>query len=366
MESPLYPYKPIYNVASLALMLGESVQLLDKLAKNAHKLYRRVAFEKPDKSIRETFDAHEPLKKIQRKIVDRLLVRLVYPDYLHGGIRDAASPRSIYSNVKAHSGARSIVLQDIKNFFPSITVDKVIPIFRDLMGFGDDVALLLTRLVTKDGVVPQGASTSSYIANLVFWDVEPRLVSWVRKEGMVYSRFADDITISSKEIMSDECKSEIIRKVTGMLAVKGFFQKRQKMHVLKKGQTITRAHKAEPVVVTGLSVAGPRPGVTKKERKQIRSAVKEFEACVESGADVLELRRLYNRAMGRVGRLLACGQSDGLSLKNRLNLAMRMSDKPLLEKYQQGEEVRVFKSLKGKPSLPAKDNDENTKMPWDE
>ncbi|WP_030128529.1 reverse transcriptase family protein [Pseudomonas sp. QTF5] len=337
MDSPLYPYKSIHNIKSLALLLGETVPLLNKLAEDSHKMYRRVPQVKKDGSERETFDAHEPLKSVQRKIVDRLLAKVSYPDYLHGGIRDSNYPRSIYSNVKSHSGARNLVLQDIKNFFPSITIDKVLSIFKGMMGFGDEVAVMLTRLVTKGGIVPQGASTSSYIANLVFWNVEPRLVVWIRALGMSYSRFADDISISSKNIILPDQKTEIVRRVTGMLAAKGFLQKRQKMHVLKKGQTITTAKKPEPVVVTGLSVAGPRPGVTKEERKKIRSAVREFEILAEAGADLIKLRELYNRAMGRVGRLLACGQSDGLALKNRLNLAMRQCNKPLLEKYEKGE-----------------------------
>ncbi|UWF51971.1 reverse transcriptase family protein [Pseudomonas sp. N3-W] len=311
--------------------------MLNKLAEDSHKMYRRVPQVKKDGSERETFDAHEPLKAIQRKIVDRLLAKVSYPDYLHGGIRDSKSPRSIYSNVRSHSGARNIVLQDIKNFFPSITEDKVLSIFKGMMGFGEEVSFTLARLVTKSGVVPQGASTSSYIENLVFWNVEPRLVAWVREQGMSYSRFADDISISSKSVISPGQKTEIVRRVTGMLAAKGFLQKRQKMHVLKKGQAITQADKSEAVVVTGLSVAGPRPGVTKKERRQIRSAVREFEILAEAGADIAKLRELYNRAMGRVGRLLACGQSDGLTLKDRLNFAMRQCNKPLLERYLKAE-----------------------------
>lgn len=337
MDSPLYVYRSIHNIKSLALLLGETVPLLNKLAEDSHKMYRRVPQVKKDGTERETFDAHEPLKTVQRKIVDRLLAKISYPDYLHGGIRDSIYPRSIYSNVKSHSGACNIILQDIKNFFPSITENKVLSIFKGVMGFGDEVAIMLTRLVTKNGVVPQGASTSSYIANLVFWDVEPRLVVWIREQGMSYSRFADDISISSKSVILPEQKTEIVRRVTGMLAAKGFVQKRQKMHVLKKGQVIKKSEMSEVVVVTGLSIAGPRPGVTKKERQQIRSAIKEFEGLAESKVDEAKLREAYNQAMGRVGRLLACGQSSGLIFKNRLNKAMRQYHKPLLEKYLQGE-----------------------------
>lgn len=333
MEYPLYPHRPIHNLNSLALLLGEPLSLLIKLARNSDKLYRKVPQVKKDGTTRETFDASEPLKSIQRKVVDRLLVKVLFPNYLHGGIRDINSPRSVYSNVKTHVGARSIILQDIKNFFPSITLERVLSVFKGLMGFSDAVSNVLARLVTRYGAVPQGASTSSYIANLVFWDVEPRLVAWIRNQKMAYSRFADDITISSFDMISDDLKTEVVRRVTGMLAAKGFAQKRQKLHVLKRGQAITKANQSEAAVITGLSVAGPRPGVTKEERKKIRSAVKEFETLALMNPDSDRLKELYNRAMGRIGRLLACGQSDGFALKQRMNIAFEKTKKSIFVKH---------------------------------
>ena len=44
---------------------------------------------------------------------------------------------------------------------------------------------------------------------------------------------------------------------------------------------------------------------------------------------------MYYRAMGRVGRLLACGHPDGVLLKERLNVVKRSYQQPLLERYQQ-------------------------------
>lgn len=342
MDSPRYSQKPIFNLESLALRLGESSILLNNLARGSHRLYRMVPQQKKDLSIRETFDAHQPLKMIQRKIVDRIFSGVIFPDYLHGGIRDVNSPRSIYSNVACHAGARTVLMQDIKNFFPSITEDKVLSVFKGVFGFGDEVSNLLVKLTTRKGVVPQGASTSSYLANLVFWDVEPRLVVWARANNLSYSRFADDITISSKQDIGVELKTDVIRKVTGMLASKGFYQKRQKMHVLKKGQVIIAKGEVEPFIVTGLAVSGPRPGVAKFERKKIRAAVKEFEDLISSGAFISDVENKFNSAMGRVGRLIACQQSEGFVLKERLNAARLKASVPLLEKYLAGRVVPVL------------------------
>lgn len=333
MTTAKYTRKPVYSLKTLGLMLGESPELLLRLGENSSGLYREVLQQKKDKSVRVTFDAFQPLKRIQRKIVDRLLVHVDYPSYLHGGIRDLESPRSPLSNARAHFGAKSIALQDITNFFPSISRDKVIGVFTGLFGFGAEVSELLSLLVTKDGFVPQGASSSSYLANLVFWDVEPRLVKWINSQNLIYSRFADDITISSKVPVSDEQWAEIISKVTGMLASKGFKQKRAKLHVLKKGQALTKGNKPEPLVITGLGISGNSTGVVKAERHKIRAAVKQFEVAIESGKSFDEIAHLYHSAMGRVGRMLACGQPVGLEFKKRLNEAKKLGQISLIEKY---------------------------------
>lgn len=345
MDIPRYTQKPIFSLQSLSLRLGESPALLAELARNSHNLYRLVPQQKKDGSVRETFDAHQPLKSIQRKIVDRIFSCVIYPSYLHGGIRDVNHPRSIYSNVACHSGARFVVMQDIKNFFPSISEDKVLNIFKGVLGFGDEVSILLAKLTTRKGEVPQGASTSSYLSNLVFWDVEPRLVRWAKANNLAYSRFADDITISSKVYIDEGLKTDIIRKVTGMLASKGFYQKRSKMHALKKGQVIVSKGKKEPFVVTGLAVSGPKPGVAKSERKKIRAAVKEFENLANSGAFFEDIEGKFNSAMGRVGRLIACNQPEGVALKERLNAARYKANTPLLERYLAGKLFPVGKLI---------------------
>ncbi len=315
-------------------MLGVSPELLVRLAATSSGLYREVLQQKKDKSVRVTFDAFQPLKKVQRKIVDRLLVHVIYPHYLHGGIRDVNSPRSPFSNARPHLGAKSITLQDVTNFFPSISRDKVKSIFSDFFRFEEKVSELLSLLVTKDGFVPQGASTSSYLANLVFWDVEPRLVDWINAQGFTYTRFADDITISSKLVIDETQWAEVISKVTGMLASKGFKQKRTKLHVLKRGQAITRGGKSEALVVTGLGIAGKATGVVKAERYRIKAAVRQFEIAIESGGRLEDVMHLYHSAMGRVGRLLACGQPSGIKLKKRLNDAKKLGEISLIDKYK--------------------------------
>lgn len=366
MDAPTYPFKPIHSIQALALALGESERLLERLAIRADQMYRHVPQEKKGKK-RDTYDAHEPLKRVQRKLVDRVLSKATFPAYLHGGIRDLKSPRSIHSNAAVHGGARFVILQDIRNFYPSILKSQVDALFRGLFGFGASVAALLSSICTRDGSAPQGASTSGYIANLIFWDVEPKIVKDLLDRGFQYSRFADDITIScSCEPSSDEL-SGIVSTVTGMLAAKGCYQKRTKLHMRIRGQGI-KANDAtfQPVTVTGLSVFNSTPGLTKLERKRIRSAVKELEVMSESTPGWAVLEPMYHRAMGRVGRLLASRHPDGEALKARLNAVKRSCQTPLLERYKEtvtGYLATAANSLGSAPSCPDQSAERNDPLP---
>lgn len=326
MDAPHYPYKPVHSLNALSLALGEPIALLQSLAKRASNLYRPVPQKKKDGTIRDTYDAYEPLKRVQRKIVDRFLTPVRYPDYLHGGIKDMKNRRSIYSNARVHGKAKTILLQDIKDFFPSITIHHVHHIFSGCLGFSPEVSQLLAQLTTRNDIVPQGASTSGYLANLVFWDVEPSLVVRLRRQGLVYSRFADDITISAARTLEPSALTELVAAVTSMLAEKGCYQKRSKLHVRKRGQTILAASGYDPLTVTGLSVFNEMPALPKAERKAIRAAVKELEDLVHQGAAWNEIEPRLRTAMGRVGRLIACGHPDGERYKLRLTTLRRCYD----------------------------------------
>jgi hypothetical protein len=338
MEAPSYPFKPIHSAQALALALGESEVLLERLAVRANRMYRYVPQEKKGKpgETRDTYDAYEPLKRVQRKLVDRILSRAIFPGYLHGGIRDLKSPRSIHSNAAVHAGARFIILQDIRNFYPSISKYHVEALFSGLFGFGSTVSALLAAICSREGNTPQGASTSGYIANLLFWDVEPKIAQDLLDQGFGYSRFADDITISCGHEPSSDELSSIVSKVTGMLASKGCHQKRTKLHMRLRGQGIKSHNNTfQPVTVTGLSVFNSAPGLTKLERKRIRSAVRALEIVSKSTSDWATLQLQYHRAIGRVGRLLACGHPDGKTLKDRLNAVKRSYQIPAIERYTQ-------------------------------
>ena len=56
---------------------------------------------------------------------------------------------------------------------------------------------MLTKLTTYKGHVPQGAPTSTYIANLVFTKTGNELAQLAKEYNITFTSFVDDLTFSS-------------------------------------------------------------------------------------------------------------------------------------------------------------------------
>jgi RNA-directed DNA polymerase len=134
----------------------------------------------------------ERLKRIQRRINDRLLKPLVLPQHMRGGIPG----RDVSSNVAMHFGANTLVKLDIRSFFPSISNLQVYNVWRTLLGFSAEIASLLTRLTTFERHLPQGAPTSTLLANLALYNVDEAVRNACVQGRVVYSTWVDDLALS--------------------------------------------------------------------------------------------------------------------------------------------------------------------------
>ena len=167
MNRPCFKGRPIATLDALARALRVSLRQLRWVIGRADTLYRPLKpFTKPDGSVRQTYNPAAPLKDIQRRINRNIFSRVEFPTYLQGGIRDRKAPRHCVANARLHSRPRIVINLDIANFFPSITSRQVHDIWQNFFRFPPGIAEELTRLTTYDGRLPQGAPTSSYLANL--------------------------------------------------------------------------------------------------------------------------------------------------------------------------------------------------------
>ncbi|MEP0232252.1 MAG: reverse transcriptase family protein [Roseobacter sp.] len=137
----------------------------------------------------------KPLKDVQTRIAV-LLSRIAPPDYLFAPVAD----RSYVDNAAVHRGARSVRLLDIEDFFPSCTINKAIWFFRRRMECAPDVAVILAKIVTHRGVLPQGSPCSPILAYFCYVDMWEEIAALVDRAGCKLSVYADDLTISGEVV----------------------------------------------------------------------------------------------------------------------------------------------------------------------
>jgi retron-type reverse transcriptase len=153
--------------------------------------YRQFTIPKRSGGVRQISAPSDELKRVQQRILRRLLRGLRAHDAAHGFERG----RSIVTNARIHCGQEVVVRMDLVDFFPSTRARRVHRYFRRI-GWNRSAARLLTRLCTHEGGLPQGAPTSPRLSNLVNYRLDARIAGKVAAFGGRYTRYADDLTIS--------------------------------------------------------------------------------------------------------------------------------------------------------------------------
>jgi len=290
-------------------MLQVSVADLLEISANAELFYRIGKRErKDDGTTRICYDALPRLKSAQARIQCLILNRVFYPVYLQGGIRDRDKPRGQAASARMHLQKRTLVTLDIERFFPSVHRPAVFDIWHRFFRCPPPVAECLTALTTKDGCLPQGAKTSSLLANLVFWEDECRLVAALHARGICYTRLTDDIAFSSAADLSNPQITDVISAIRHLCMRKGLRLNRRK-------QTIARA--GDQMVTTKLVVSS-KTSLTRKKRSAIRAGVAAIARVPEHERNMLHYQKKYRRIRGQVSYLKQHHPAEAVQLRHRL------------------------------------------------
>ncbi|WP_421588920.1 reverse transcriptase family protein [Stenotrophomonas sp. AS2] len=274
---------------------------------------------KSDGGLREVYIPHWRLRLILRRINKRILAdpaTIVWPDYLFGSIpgKFAAEQgligRDYIACAARHCRAKSVLKVDVANFFGSITEYQVYEIYRKFLKFGRGPSLALAKLCCLDGFLVQGAPTSSYIANLIFWKDEHRLVGRLLRKGLTYTRYVDDITVSSSLFSQDY--NLALRHIDDLLTSRDLSRSERKTAILRSG--------IKPVLVHGLRVEYEKPRIPRDELCRIRSSVDTLENfSTESNFRTRrKFRKMFNKCMGRVNKLSRVNEIQHRKLVSRL------------------------------------------------
>lgn len=200
---------------------------------------------------------------------------------------------SISANVYPHRNNRYFLLIDIEDFFPSIKKSWVRKLFVQI-GYSPEVAEILARLCTYKGMLPQGGVTSPAISNLVVARMDRRIAGYCSKKNLRFTRYADDITISSNNKASLNHAKIIIQNI---IENEGFKINQEKTRIVGPSKRCT---------ITGLvkDSGSPEFGIGRKKVLKMRGLI--FNYLVNNKLD----SRKYKTVDSLAGWLRYCKSID--------------------------------------------------------
>ncbi len=119
---------------------------------------------------------------------------------------------SIKSCVDNHLEGNGFLKYDIKKFFNSIQIDMLVEKMLNEFGIDAKYAEQLKEVLVAcsyDNQIPLGFVTSPILSDIFMKDVDNKLRDVAKKYDCVYTRYADDILISSKNQISRDIYEEI-------------------------------------------------------------------------------------------------------------------------------------------------------------
>jgi hypothetical protein len=191
-------YEAVQTAEDAASLLGVEAGALIYALYKAPAAQRYVRFEIPKRGggMRVIASPVGVIRKAQKALAP--LLSEVYE--AHPAAQGFLKGRSVCTNAKDHIGQHLVFNIDIKDFFPSINFGRVRGLFMAApFGMGPRAATVLAQLCTDRNGLPQGAPTSPVISNLIAATLDRRLARLARENRLRYTRYADDITFSTKE-----------------------------------------------------------------------------------------------------------------------------------------------------------------------
>ena len=251
----------IFDFKHLSLLLGyETAELAFYLFAEDNWFYKEIQIPKKRGGFRIIDIPSDRLKEIQSWILKNILNKIEIHEKCYGFRKG----RSIYDNARLHVGKECVLNMELKDFFPSIKQKDVFNIFYK-KGYTKKVSYYFSKLLTKNGVLPQGSPASPMISNIVARHLDVRLNNLAKRYNAEYSRYADDITFSGNSNVKN-----MIPVVTQII---------QEEHFCVNEDKIRYAYYYQRQEVTGL-IVNEKVSIPKKYLKEL---YKEIYFCRKFG-----------------------------------------------------------------------------------
>ena len=190
----------------LAKMAGTTENRLRALANHPTAHYRQQTHHGRNGKRRTLTIPTPELKRVQRYLL-RNLLDLLTPHPAAACVRN----RGAVWMMRRHTRHPFLLNLDIQDFFPNVSRSRVA---EGLARLGLRDAELLSSLLTVNNELPQGAPTSVAIADIALFPLDRRIAGLARAQGLVYSRYVDDLAISGGSRIRNRFQQVIVRFAT--------------------------------------------------------------------------------------------------------------------------------------------------------
>jgi hypothetical protein len=275
---------PILNTAldlanAMKISIGE-LRFLSFSRKNANiSHYKRFQIPKKTGGYRLISAPMPRLKYAQTWILEEILNKVK----IHEKANGCVVGKSIKTNAIPHVKKDVVINQDLKNFFPTVTYNRIKGVFSSF-GYSDQVATIFALICSEPKIVdisllgkdyyaqhgtrflPQGSPCSPAITNVICRKLDFRLDGLAKKYGFDYTRYVDDITFSGTQKQYENI-NKILKYSRHIVIEENFNLHPEKLRIMK------RNNRQE---VTGI-VVNEKVNIPKKSLKRFRALLFQIE-----------------------------------------------------------------------------------------
>lgn len=254
-------------VEELSLALGVGTREILGLIATAPRRYKVYPIDKRNGGKRIIAQPSSELKEAQRFVLKNYLCMMP----VHEAAKAYVSDANIYDNAISHARSEYILKLDFKEFFPSIVVADLVQVIKSRqLPYDKALQWQLAQILFwgRGSAVPTclsiGAPSSPALSNIVMYNIDAHLSELAHKMNVIYTRYADDITISSLSKESAVKFEVAARQYIGKIKSPKLIFNDEKRGLYGRGQRR---------MVTGLVITPDHKVSIGRERKRLISSM---------------------------------------------------------------------------------------------
>lgn len=243
---------------------------IERLGETASNRYKAYFIPKRDGGERLIEQPSREIKALQRWIILNCIGW--FP--VHECATAYSTGASIKKNAERHRTSNFTLRVDFKDFFPSFNISHVGRFLEEKRGalafdISDRDIAFVCKLVSRHNKLTIGAPSSPVLTNAMMYDFDDSISQWCLNRGLIFTRYADDIFISS---MSSDRLDDALQELIG--TAEEYIYANLAIN-RKKTAFLSRRYRRS---ITGLNITPERKlSIGRSRKEHVKSEVYHFK-----------------------------------------------------------------------------------------